>query len=588
MGHIAIFIIIIAAVILLVAEAFSVDLISLMVLGTLLVFQLVSPEEAISGFSNPATVTVACMFVLSGGLIETGAIDRLASIIGSFKLTEEWSIILVMTIVVGTLSAFINNTAAIVVFLPVALKIAKEHDISPSKLLIPISYVAILGGTCTLVGTSTNIIVYDILQKRGITQLGMFEMAKLGIILASIGVVYIMLVGRKLLPERVGTTDLRREYSLEAYLTEVVLKEDSPLIGKTPGEIDLPERYSIDILGILREEQHVWIGIRNTILEEGDILLVRGDIHDILKAGEREGFTLLPAAKAPELEQDETIMVEAIVSRTSDLIGKTLEEIDFRRQYRAFVIAIKSHGKIVRNKLSEVKLGVGDTLLIQGMPGEIDKLFERHDFIITRDIELPEPRPGKSVIAVLIIAAVILLVTLNICKIVVAAILGSIAMVLSGCLTIQEAYNNIDWMVIFLLGGIIPLGIAMEQTGTAEMLAGKIVDLAGVLGPVAILSGFYLLTNALTELMSNNATALIIAPLAINTAHSLGVDPKPFALAVMFAASCSFMTPIGYQTNTLVYGPGGYKFTDYMKVGAPLHLILWMTATFLIPYFWPL
>ncbi len=586
METVILLLVVLFAIIAFATEALSLDMVSMLVLGALLLFNLVNPKEAMSGFSNAATITVACMFVLSAGLTKTGAVEFLANSLSRMSISSEWALIAVLSVLIATMSAFINNTAVIAVFLPIAQRLSREYGFSPSKILIPISFAAILGGTCTLFGTSTNIIVYGILKDRGIADLGMFELSRMGIILTGIGILYMVTIGHRLLPYRVTTKGLTRKYKLHTYLTEIIVNKDSSALGTSVDNLNLSEKYNVTILGIFRNDQHIWVGLRNTLIEKNDILLVKGNIQDIMRVSSKFGFSTLPEQKAPDLEKGETSMVEAIVSPTSELIGKTIKESDFRQKYRAFVLAIKTHGKIVRNKISRVKLSIGDTLLIEGTPDDLDKLYDRHDFIMIKDVELPRFISGKAVYALIITVAVVVAAALKIFPIAIAALLGCIAMIISGCISMKDAYDNIDWMIIFLLAGIIPLGIAMEKSGTAILLAGAIKDSVGLMGPWAVLSCFYLLTALMTELMSNNATALLIAPVAITTAVSMGVDPKPFAIAVMFAASASFMTPIGYQTNTLVYGPGGYRFFDFTRVGAPLAIACWIMASIFIPVFW--
>ncbi len=586
MGTVLLLAIILFAIIAFSTEMFPVDLVAMIILSLLLLFNLVNPKEALSGFSNEATITVAAMFVLSAGLKKTGAVDFLANSLSRMPLSSEWAVIAVLSVMIASMSAFINNTAVVVVFLPIAQRLSREFNISPSKLLIPISFAAIMGGTCTIFGTSTNIIVYGILKDRGLADLGMFEIGKLGLITSAVGILYMVTAGRKIIPHRATNKGLTKKYKMHSYLTEVVVNSESQAIGKTVEDLNLSEKFNITVLGIFRGDQHIWVGLRNTYIENNDVILIRGNIQDILKMSTRLGFSTLQEKKAPDLEKGETLMVEAIISPTSGLIGRTIKECNFRRRYRAFVLAVNTHGKIIRNKIARVRLAVGDTLLIEGTPGDIDSLYESDDFIMIKDVNLSAFMSGKAIYAIIIIISVVVMAALKIFPISIAAILGSVAMIVSGCLTVKDAYNNMEWMVIFLLAGIIPLGIAMEKTGTATMLADTIRDSIGVLGPWAVLSVFYLLTALMTEIISNNATALLIAPIAITTAQTMGVDPKPFAIAVMFAASASFITPIGYQTNTLIYGPGGYRFLDFTKVGLPIAAFFWVLCSILIPFFW--
>ncbi|MBS1271152.1 MAG: Sodium-dependent dicarboxylate transporter SdcS [Candidatus Marinimicrobia bacterium] len=582
-------IIIVGAIILFVSEIFPIDLVAGLILGSLLLTNLISMDQALSGISNPATVTIAAMFVLSFGLSKTGAINYLGNRIIHYTDGNVARIFVIFLMVASLISGFINNTAAVAVFLPMALQFANEFRLSPSKILIPLSYASIFGGTMTLIGTSTNIIVSNIAAEHGIHALGMFEFTKLGFVFVIVGMSYLVLFARKNLPVRSILSSLTQKYHMTRYLTELQIPEDSPLVGQTPLDKQISNRYDLNILGIIRGKRKILIDIRITKLRPDDILLVRGPIDHIMRLKEREKLLMLTDTKLndEELSIGDNTLTEVLVSPNSRLIGSTLKEIDFRRRYGCFVLALRKHGETLRNKISNTPLSATDTLLIYGSKRRIDALKDDQNFVVLEEVDIKLQRGHKWIYAIGIILAVVLLAAFNVMAIVKAAILGVLTLVLTRTITMQEAYKAVDWSVIFLLAGVIPLGRALENTGLAQIIGDYIASLGGPYGPVAVLAGLYIATNVLTETMSNNSTAIIMAPIAITTANALGVSPIPLLMAVTFAASASFMTPVGYQTNAMVYGPGGYKYTDYLKFGSPLNILFLAISTLLIPVIWP-
>jgi len=577
-------IIIVGAIALFISEIFPIDLVAGLVLGALVLTELVSIEESLMGISNPATITIAAMFVLSFGLQKTGAINYLGDRIIHYSDGNVTLIFVIFLIVTAVLSSTINNTATVAIFLPMAL----QFHFSPSKILIPLSYASIFGGTMTLIGTSTNILVSNISAEHGLGSIPMFEFAKLGAIFVVVGLVYLIFYARHQLPVRSIVSSLTQKYHMTRYLTELQIPEDSPMVGKTPLDKQISSRYDLNILGIIRNHRKILIDIRITQLEVGDILLVRGPIDRIMRLKEREKLLLLTDTKLndEELSIGDNTLTEVLVSPNSRLIGSTLKEIDFRRRYGCFVLAIRKSGEILRNKISNIPLNATDTLLIYGSRRRIDALKDDQNFVVLEEVGIKLQRGKKWIIAVATILGVILLAAFNVMPIIKSAILGSLVLVTTRTITMQEAYKAVDWSVIILLAGLIPLGQAMENTGLAQLIGDNVARIGGPFGPMAVLAGMYLATNLLTETMSNNSTAIIMAPLAITTAQALGVSPIPFLMAVTFAASASFMTPVGYQTNAMVYGPGGYRYTDYLRFGSPLNLTFFLIAVFLIPKIW--
>lgn len=578
--------ILIGAVGLFISEKYSIDLVAFMVAGSLLLFGLVTPQEGISGFSNQATVTVAAMFVLSAGLQKTGAVAAVGRLLVRLGKNHFLVLVLIMA-TVGAISAFINNTAAVAVFLPLVLAVAAKRRIAASRLLIPLSFASQFGGVCTLIGTSTNLLVSAISEQAGYGAFSMFEFSRLGLIMFATGFLYFLLLGRWLLPER-QTQGLIAAYELGEYITELRVTAGSPLIDKTVMESNLGTEHDVTILKLLDEGRTIWAPYRQR-LREGSVLLVRGRLQELMALKETAKLELHAEFKLRDetLQDAEMVLVQALVPPQSQLIGRTLKNIFFRHRYNALVLAIHRRGALLRDKLNAVRLELGDALLIMAPKRDVEALRTDGDFIILGEVQEPSLHRHKVPVALAIVAAVVGLAAMGVLPILVSAILGCVAMVLSRCISLEEAYKVVDWKVIFLLAGILPLGIAMEKTGSAHWLATQAVDLVGGLGPVAVLAALYLLTATLTEMMSNNATAVLLAPIAIATAVSMGIDPKPLLMAVTFAASTSFATPVGYQTNAMVYNVGGYRYTDYLKVGVPLNLIFWVLATLFIPEFWP-
>lgn len=589
----------VGAVYLLATEKFRADLVALMVLGALVVMGLfqhvvdwidptkwITPEEGISGFSNPATITVAAMFVLSAGLQRTGAVVFAARRLR--RLAEHPLLfLLVMMIAVGVVSAFINNTAAVAVFLPLVLAACAGSKLSASKLLIPLSFASQFGGVCTLIGTSTNLLVSSISERAGRGAFAMFEFAPLGMIMLGAGTVYLVLFSRWLLPDRRGE-QLTENYQLGNYITELRVLPGSRLVGQTVAGSQFSRKEDLTVLEILRGGRTLFAPL-NEPIHADDVLLVRGGARELMDAKAAWKLELEPEFKLKDeaLKAQDLELAEVLVAQRSNLIDRTLVDVDFRRRYRAIVLAIQARRQTVREKLNRVRLRFGDALLLLGPKEELARLRRDPNFLVLEQMEEPLPRQGKIPLAVGIIAAVVALASFNIMPILVSSIIGCIALVVTRCLTLEEAYGAIDWKVIFLLAGVLPLGLAMEKSGAAQLLAQSTLGQVDFLGPVAALAVLYLLTATLTEFMSNNATAVLMAPVAISTAATLGVDAKPLLMAVCFAASTSFATPVGYQTNTMVYHPGGYRYTDFARVGIPLNFIFWGLSVYFIPKFWP-
>ncbi|MBX3291815.1 MAG: SLC13 family permease [Acidobacteria bacterium] len=577
------------AVSLFVTEKLRVDLVALVVMGLLLLSGIITPQQGLAGFSNAATLTVGAMFVLSAGLFKTGAVSFLGEITSRVFKSGFWFGIITVMLIVGVLSAFINNTPVIAIFLPILLSVARENGISASKILMPVSFASMFGGVCTLIGTSTNILVSSIAQENGLRAFTMFEFTPLGVLMFALGTAYLLVVGIRLIPERRGSGGLVEDFALNEYLTEVVLQPDSISVGKRIREAPLVKDLELSIVKIERGDVVIHVPRPDEILRTGDILLVRCDLEQIRALQEQEGVLFKPQQKWGDesIASDDFRLIEAVLLPTSRLVGSTLQRSNFRERFSSTVLAIRHKGKLVTEKLSDTPLSAGDVLLVEIRQDRIANFRRSGDLIITSEMETTEFRRGKAAFAVVIVACVVLAATFELAPIVVSAILGAIGLILVGCISIEEAYEAIEWKIIFLLAGVLSLGVALDQSGAAALLSSNLLKYIGVLGPIALVSAFYLLTSILTETMSNNATAALLAPIAIATAKTLDVDATPFLMAITFAASASFMTPVGYQTNTMIYGPGRYKFIDFVKVGSPLNLMFWILASIMIPIIWP-
>jgi di/tricarboxylate transporter len=579
------------ALVLFVTEKLPVELVALVVMSVLLASGVLTVEESLSGLSNPATVTVASMFVLSAWLYRTGALNFLGEWLSHFGRNGFWPTAVLMMVTVGIASAFINNTAAMAIFLPIALAVARDTGHSPSKLLMPLSFASMFGGICTLIGSSTNILVSTIAAEHGQKPFGMFEFSKLGLVMALVGTVYMLTIGVRLIPDRRDAADLTSSFEIADYLTEIVVLPTSKSVNMSFPESPLVRDFGVTILEVFRDGKRVAVPAARTIIRANDVLKVRCDLETIQKLREEDGIVLRPHLKwqDSDLVSDAAVLVEAVVAPNSPLEGRTIEEIRFRNQFGANVLALRHGEQVVRKQIQRTRLRGGDTLLIEARRDHMDKLRDLRNFVIVNELDRKEFKKRRIVPAVAIIVGVVAFAAAGVAPIVVTAVIGAVLMILAGCLSLDEAYQSIEWKVIFLLAGILPLGVALDRSGAALILSNLLVKVVGELGgPILVLSALYLCSSLMTEVMSNNATAVVLAPIAIVAAEGLGVDPRPFLFAVTFAASASFMSPVGYQTNTMIFGPGRYRFADFLRVGLPLNLLFWILATLLIPRFWPL
>ncbi len=578
------FLVLAGAVALFVSEKMPPEVVAMLTLAALLTLRLVSTEEALSGFSSPATVTVAAMFVLSAGLQHSGSLNRLGEAIA--RIRWGWLLALVMMLLTAAVSAFINNTAAVAVFLPLIIAAAVANNLPPSKFLIPLSYAAQFGGVCTLIGTSTNLLVDSMARQAGHEGFTIFEFSRLGIVFVVAGTLYLMFARRFLLPD-LGVPQQADSGHAGRYVVELLVPDRSGAIGKRGAELLPHDIGDVVLLEIIRARS-VLPSPRGTDIEAGDRLLVRGSWPDIEAA--RRKLRLAHDHVATDLEddvEDGRVYAEAMVAPGSHLVGLSLADVRFAHVYRARVQGLHRHRLSIRQPLDQVPLAVGDVLLLDAPESALDLMRADPGLVVMGEREQTRTSIRRSLLALGILTAVVAVAAAGLMSIVAAAIIGCCMLLLLRVLKPEEAYAAIDWRVVLLLAGVLPLGIALQNSGAAALIADVSIGLVGGLGPVATLAVIYVMTSLLTEIMSNNASAALVVPIAIATAESLGLDSKPFLVAVAFAASTSFATPISYQTNTMVYAAGGYRFRDFVKVGLPLNLIFIVMAIVLIPRHFP-
>jgi di/tricarboxylate transporter len=573
-----------------------VDVVALIAMVSLILLGLVTPQQGISGFANEATITVAAMFILSAGLLRTGAIDVLGRWVGRLAGKSEWRLLLVACLLVIPMSAFINNTPVVVVMIPLILGLTREMGIAPSRLFMPVSFASQMGGTLTLIGTSTNLLVAGLVLELGMDRIRLFDITGPALILTTIGLLYLLTVGRWLTPTREAATDVLDRYEIREYLSVLVVEDESPLAGQSLRESRFGETHGLEIVGIEREGRRLSVPGAETVIQAGDLLLVHGKLPDIARIKEVDHLRIagstaeLAPAESKDGEgrrEDKPPLAELIVPPRSPVVGRTLRQLAFRGRYGVPVLAVQRHGHPLHERTRDIALETGDVLLVQGTAAQMREIHRTGHLALLGPVELPAKRLRKLKFSVPILVAVVLLAATGVTTILVSALVGVIAMFVTGCLTPDEAYREVDWMVIVLLGSLIPLGLAMQNTGAAEFIAAGLLRVTSPLGLLGVLAAFYLLTSLLTELISNNAAAVVLTPIAVATGLALEASPLPFVIAVMFAASNSFLTPIGYQTNTFIYGPGGYRFSDFFRVGAPLSVLLLVAATLVIPLFFP-
>jgi di/tricarboxylate transporter len=593
-----------------ISERVSPDLTALLALLALLLTGILTPSEAFAGFSHPATVSVAAILVLSAAIEHTGAPAFVARRVLAPLIKSETVVTGMVMLVIGSLSAFINNTAAVAVFIPIVLDLCRRNRLSASRILMPMSHAATFGGMCTLIGTSTNVVAHEFALKEGLPGFGMFELGKVGLPMMLIGGLYALLVGRRFLPTSTEDSEQGEE---DTYLAELVANADSTegFLGAKTLERD----YDVDVIAVVRDEQVISFADEpSLVLQPGDSLLVRGSLPELLKLAKKQNLNLKGSQKlknagvdasevAPFVETsisskeqqgefatqtgDDFELAEVVVLTPSGLIGRTLKSSRFAERYDAMVLALRSRGR-TNERPSQTPLHAGDMLLVESNRNALKALADSPGFLVLGKVSMPEERPGRLAITILTLAAVICVVSIGLLPIVTAATAGCVVLMITGSLKPREAYRAIDLRLVFLLAGSLALGAALEKTGLTEKLAFALSGLTGVTGPFVVMASFFLIAVILSELMSNSGTVALLAPVAISSALQMNINPMALLAAVTFGSSAAFAMPIGYQTSLMIFGPGGYSFKDFVRMGIPLDVILAILALVLIPYFWPL
>lgn len=577
-------------------EWLTVDLIAMLMVIVLVGTGVISANEGLAGFSNGATLTVAFMFVLSAALLKTGALQSLAGrLANGFRLRPRYATVQLM-LLIAVVSAFINNTPVVAVFIPIVGQVAVSARLNPAKLLIPLSFASILGGMCTLIGTSTNILVSGIAEAQGLPGFSIFTLAPVGLVLLGCGIVYLTYFGGRLLPDRPTSDSLADRFALHDYLAEIVILDNEKIAGKRIMDSPIVRELDMDIIEVRRNGERFTLPPGDFRLTAGDTLKVRCDREKV--KGLKDWVRLVDHSGSLQvmgtgLERDNSSLVEMVVTPSSEFVGKTLRQVDFRRSYRAVPLAIRQREETLHENLYRLPLTAGDVILAEVKTHylvELQRIEQQPDspFILLSSNALVDFKPLRFYFVLSCIFGVVACATAGLVPISIAALGGVCTLVLGGALNMQEAYESIDWKIIFLLAGALSLGRAMENSGLDLQIAGMLTGSVSQWGAFVLIGVLYLVTNILTELMSNNATAALLAPVAIAAAQQLGVDPMPLLVTVSIAASASFMTPVGYQTNAMVYSAGQYRFRDFTRIGTPLNLLCWGVTTVLVPWYFGL
>lgn len=574
-------------------EKIPADVVALLCMAALLLTGILTVGETLSVFANSAPITVAALFVLSAALERTGAIDVVGRFITNVarKGSPNIALVLMMAALV-IMSGFMNNTPVVLILIPVVIRLAKVIDVAPSKLLIPLSYVTVMGGMTTMIGTSTNIVVDGVAVRHGLEPFSMFEITGAGLLFTAAGVIYIALAGPLLLPVRETLAAMLPDQKERRFVSQILIPLNSDLIGKTIAETGFTVEKGFTVIDVFREGVSLRANLKEIALAAGDRIVLRSPVSEMLTLKEAGNVAIgsrggSQSAFEP-VQTTETVVMEGVIGPNSRLIGRRLAGLGLARLYGVYVLAIHRRGENMAQQMNELRFDVGDTVLLEGPPrglremfdeGLLNNLTESSDRAIRRD---------KAPVAIAAVVMVMGLAAIDLMPIAGLALIAATAVIAFGCLDHQEAYQSIRWDLLMLIFGTLALGMALEKTGAAAVVVNFLMSIAGGLGPMGMFILVYVFTSVLTEVMSNNATAILVTPIAIGLAHQIGVDPRPFVVAVMFASSLAFATPIGYQTNLLVYRAGGYKFMDFVVFGLPLNVIMVVMAGLVIPIFWPL
>jgi di/tricarboxylate transporter len=565
------------------------DLVALTILVLLMLTGILTPEEGLTGFSNPATITILALFFVSEALERTGLIRSMGDTLSAIASQHVFINVILIMLIAGVTSAFINTTAVVIVFLPVVLRLSKIKEISPTLLLMPLSFGAIIGGASTTIGTSTNLIISGLTKSATGLQLEVFQFTHMGAILFIIIVLYMAFASKYILKPAKKDENLIEDYNLNSFFSELKISKESGWIGKKLSEIDILRTLQIDVVEILRDGQAIIVPEKNDVIKENDILVIRARSKYLLQLKEGAGLRAESFKEFDENDLTESgiLLMELIINRGSSLIGQTLVSSDFRQKYHAAVLGVLSSIIHLRPpRMKHVRFNFGDTLLIETTEERRHLFYDNHDFIVIKEWKRPVYQTNKQWIAIAVILGIVGLAATGVLSIIVAALAGAVVLMVTKCISISEAYTSVDWRIIFMLAGLIPLGIAMEKTGTSALIADAIMYIISPMPQFWALFALYMAITVITSVIYNNATAVILAPVILALQPAMGIDLLPLIALLMFAANCCFLTPIGYQTNIIIYGPGQYRFRDFLKVGLPLVVILGLVMSLMITAFY--
>lgn len=565
------------------------DVVALGLMLAIILLGLLPADKAFAGFGSDTVLMTFGLLLMTATLVDTGVVDMAGRALSARGNVSPNTLLLLVLVVVSVLGAFISNTAAAAFFVPIVMGLAQRSKVSPSKLLMPLAFASILSSSVTLISTSTNLVVSGLMKNAGMPPMGMFELAPVGIPITILGIVYMFFIGRRLIPDRVSPGELIETFGVRSYLTEVLVLPDSKLAGKTLAESGLGAELDLSVLRVVRDNVETMMPRPNKVLRAGDVLLVEGPRERILEIKDKAGIEIKADVefKDPNLRSEDTALVEALIPPASPLIGRSLRTAQFRDRYGLQVLGINRHGKNLLTRLARTTLRAGDVLLVQGHRQSISGLEQDRVLSVLGPLEGRRIDRSKALRAGIIFTAAIALGTFKVLSLPVAVLLGGFAMLATRCAAPEDAYRKIEWRVVILIACMLALGAAMDHTGAAKYVAGHVVGWVEGMQPVWLLTGFFFLTIALTQPMSNQAAAAVILPIALQTSVQMNLDPRPFAMMIAVAASCSYLTPLE-PACLLVYGPGRYRFFDFFRVGAPLTLLIYLIAIVLVPLLWPL